>query len=107
MEGFGVVLLEANIQGTPAIASDLEGIKDVIMQGENGYRVPSLDAEAFIRKIDEVLNNNLKTLSECSRSYVLKTFTWDAVTDKYLDFLKMIIEQYDYSHNLTYSGKFD
>lgn len=107
MEGFGVVLLEANIQGTPAVASDLEGIKDVIMQGENGYRIPNRDAEAFTRKIDEVLNNELETLSERSRSYVLNTFTWDAVTDRYLEFLNKIIEQYDYSPNLTCVGKFD
>jgi phosphatidyl-myo-inositol dimannoside synthase len=40
MEGFGIVLLEANRAGVPAVASDLEGIRDVIEPGENGYRVP-------------------------------------------------------------------
>lgn len=99
MEGFGVVLLEANFRGTPAIASDLEGIKDVIKQGENGYRVSPADEAAFATKVDEVLNNELEILSERARNYVSKTFTWDAVIERYLDFLDKIIDRYNYSQN--------
>jgi phosphatidylinositol alpha-1,6-mannosyltransferase len=35
MEGFGVVILEANASETPVIASDLEGMKDVIKNKTN------------------------------------------------------------------------
>ena len=90
MEGFGIVLLEANRAGVPAVASDLEGIKDVIKQGINGYRIPYGDAAAFAEKIDFILINNLNELSETSREYVNCTFTWDAVVENYVTFLKRL-----------------
>ena len=40
MEGFGVVILEANEARTPVIASDLEGLQDVVQNGLNGFKVP-------------------------------------------------------------------
>ena len=92
MEGFGIVLLEANMSGVPAVASDLEGIKDVIKQGVNGYRLPSGDSEKFANKIDYIFENELEALSEKSKKYVLKTFNWDSVVDKYVRFLKNLNE---------------
>lgn len=92
MEGFGIVLLEANRAGVPAIASDLEGIKDVIVQGVNGYRVPHGDAVTFAKKIDSVLTTELEVLSEKAEVFVEETFNWDSVVDKYLSFLKSVNE---------------
>ncbi|PWN06395.1 glycosyltransferase family 4 protein [Rhodohalobacter mucosus] len=90
MEGFGIVLLEANRAGVPAVAADLEGIKDVIVQGVNGYRVPSGNAEEFAERIDETLKNELKELSLKAREFVINTFSWNSVVDKYVTFLKRL-----------------
>jgi len=90
MEGFGIVLLEANRAGVPAVASDLEGIKDVIVQGVNGYRIPDGDADAFAEKVDYVLSTELETLSEKAESYVEETFSWKSVVNRYLEFLKSV-----------------
>lgn len=94
MEGFGIVLLEANMAQTPAVASDLEGIKDVISQGKNGYKVPVKDAEKFAAKINEVLNDNLEHLSGQTRSYVEDEFSWNRVAGQYVDFLCKIRDSY-------------
>ncbi|MEX0647961.1 MAG: glycosyltransferase family 4 protein [Balneolaceae bacterium] len=88
MEGFGIVLLEANRAGVPAVAADLEGIKDVIEQGVNGYRIPHGEAEKFANKIDDVLNNELEKLSESAKEYVNANFSWNSVADKYITYLK-------------------
>jgi len=90
MEGFGIVILEANMAGTPAIASDLEGIKDVITPGKNGYKIPVKDAEAFARTTDEVLNNELEELSTKSREFVMENFGWKRVTQRYINFLNEV-----------------
>ena len=90
MEGFGIVLLEANQRGLPAIASDLEGIRDVIVQGVNGYRVPHSEPALFARKIDDVLESELEKLSFSAREYVLNHFSWDSVVEQYLKFLEEI-----------------
>lgn len=91
MEGFGIVLLEANFRNTPAIASNLEGIRDVIKQGENGYRIEPNDAEAFARKIDDVLENELPELSDKCRSYVTQHFSWKNVGQDYIRFLRSMV----------------
>ena len=90
MEGFGIVLLEANRAGVPAIASDLEGIKDVIQQGVNGYRITPGDSKAFASKIDEVLSGDLEAFSNRSKKYVTDTFNWDVVVEKYIAFLRSV-----------------
>jgi glycosyltransferase involved in cell wall biosynthesis len=37
MEGFGIVAIEASSAGLPVVASDLEGIRDAIIEGKTGY----------------------------------------------------------------------
>jgi phosphatidyl-myo-inositol dimannoside synthase len=93
MEGFGVVLLEANMANTPAIVTDMEGMRDVIKPGVNGYRIAPSDAESFARKIDEVLVNELPELSLKSRQYVYDTFRWDSVARRYVEYLVDIIRK--------------
>ena len=94
MEGFGIVLLEANMARTPAVASDLEGIKDVIAQGENGYRVPTRDADQFAETVNSILSNNLEQFSKQTRSYVQEQFSWKHVAEQYIDFFQTIINRY-------------
>jgi phosphatidyl-myo-inositol dimannoside synthase len=90
MEGFGIVLLEANQNGLPAVASDLEGIRDVIQQGVNGYRVSHSKPKIFAQKVDEVLENELEKLSDSSKKYVLNQFSWNTVVNQYVNFLKKV-----------------
>lgn len=47
MEGFGLVVVEAAMRGTPVVAADLEGIRDAVIGGETGELLPSADAEAW------------------------------------------------------------
>lgn len=88
MEGFGIVLLEANRAGVPAISSDIEGMRDVIKQGVNGYRVPHSNAKQFADKITETLNGDLKGLSASSKKYANKNFSWNSVAKRYVSFLE-------------------
>ena len=90
MEGFGIVLLEANRAGVPAIASDLEGIKDVIESGVNGYKIPHGESDLFAQKIDYVLEKELQELSKKSKEYVQEHYSWDTVVDQYISFLKRV-----------------
>ena len=94
MEGFGVVMLEANLMNTPVIASDLEGIKDVIEPGKNGYRIEVGNDILFASEIDRVLHNELDTLSESCRSYIYSNFTWENVSLRYIEYLKTVIRNF-------------
>ena len=93
MEGFGIVLLEANMARTPAVAADLEGIKDVITNGKNGYRIPALEPEQFAGKVDEVLQGDLAAFAENTRNFVKHKFSWKTVTQQYIDYLQKVISE--------------
>lgn len=94
MEGFGVVLLEANLARTPAVASDLEGIRDVVRNGVNGFRVPPLDADAFAARVGSMLamrpTGELGALGMQAARHVSETFTWDAIVELYLSRIRLI-----------------
>jgi glycosyltransferase involved in cell wall biosynthesis len=51
MEGFGLVLVEAALRGTPVIAAAIEGIMDAVIDQETGFLVPSGNSNAFVRAI--------------------------------------------------------
>jgi glycosyltransferase involved in cell wall biosynthesis len=57
MEGFGLVAIEATHRGTPVIASDLEGIRDAVVDGVTGYACAALDAAAFVDRIVQCMND--------------------------------------------------
>lgn len=89
MEGFGLVLLEAGLSGLPAIASDLEGIRDVISEGENGSLIASGDAEGFRAKILSWYNDpsGLRVAAERARAHTIDRFAWDGVVERYLEII--------------------
>ena len=99
MEGFGIVLLEANLSSTPAVAADLEGIKDVVENGQNGYKVEVKNADQFASKIDQVLVEENEELSKRSRNFVEENFTWNKVAEQYIYYLDGVIENYGSKRN--------
>lgn len=56
-EGMGRVLIEAMAAGKPIIASNVGGIPDLVIQGENGLLVPVKDIEALAEAIEYLLEN--------------------------------------------------
>lgn len=86
MEGFGIVMLEAGLSGLPTVASRLEGIKEVIVEGSNGYFVESGDAAGYARRINSLDADReaLAQLSSDTRTHVIERHGWDAVASQYL-----------------------
>ncbi len=101
MEGFGIVLLEANMARTPAVAADLEGIKDVITNGQNGFRVPPLNEQAFAEKVNSILSNGLEHFSEQTRKFVLKQFSWNNVAQNYIEYIRKVVDTYKTAETLN------
>jgi phosphatidylinositol alpha-1,6-mannosyltransferase len=87
MEGFGLVLLEAAACATPAIAADLEGIRDAVVDGETGFLCPAGDAAAFVERICylEQRRQVLKDLSKRAVETVTAHFAWSSIADRFVD----------------------
>jgi glycosyltransferase involved in cell wall biosynthesis len=64
-EGFGLVLLEAMILGTPIIAAAADGPGELIIDGQTGLLVPVADGNSLAKAIMRLLNapDLAKTLS--------------------------------------------
>jgi phosphatidyl-myo-inositol dimannoside synthase len=89
IEGFGVVMLEAGMCGLPVLAADLEGISDVIREGENGHLVRSEDADAFAQAVLRH-RGDCALRAEASRraaAYTASHFSWPAIADLYVRLL--------------------
>jgi len=87
MEGFGISVIEAVSCKIPVLASDLEGLKDAIKDGEDGFLLPPGDTEAWVKKINELLSddNFRKEFGAKARQYVINNFTWEKISKKYLE----------------------
>jgi phosphatidylinositol alpha-1,6-mannosyltransferase len=92
MEGFGIVMLEAGACGLPTLAADLEGIRDVIDEGVNGWLAPSANADAFAARIQSLLDDpdGLREASKRAAEYVTSTFRWDRTAERYLEVLRAL-----------------
>ena len=55
-EGFGRTLVEAILCGTPVIAADHGGHREIITHAKIGILVPADDAEAFAEAVSRLLN---------------------------------------------------
>jgi phosphatidyl-myo-inositol dimannoside synthase len=93
MEGFGVVLLEAGLCGLPALASDLEGMRDVLQNGVSGYYAGFENADAFVQIINQLdsKRETLGSLRESTPRYVLDTFSWSAVADRFVNVCRSLL----------------
>jgi glycosyltransferase involved in cell wall biosynthesis len=79
-EMFGMVIIEAGACGTPAIASNIDGIPEVV--GDAGLLFPAGDLEVLTEKVRQVLSdeNALTRLSTLARTNAEK-FGWDRVVE--------------------------
>jgi len=57
LEGFGIVLLEAMAAGIPVVASDVDGIREVVIQGESGILIPPKNPDAIASAVIQLIEN--------------------------------------------------
>jgi glycosyltransferase involved in cell wall biosynthesis len=90
IEGFGLVMIEANLNGLPVVASDLEGPGEVVAEGVNGRLAPPLDAAAFARVIDELRRDpaTRRRLGRQGEAFVRRTFGAADMAERYVEALR-------------------
>jgi len=87
-EGFGIVLLEAGIYNLPSIASNIEGIRDAVIDGVSGKLIPEGDVDAFIKAIKHPSFNR----GQISKKLRNK-FDWNTISKLYLEAFQSITER--------------
>lgn len=88
-EGFGMVLIEANAMGTPAISSNIIGCNEIIIEGENGTLIPSMNEESLYKTMEEWLlhTDDVRKMSCMCRKSIVERFdrtkVWKLYRDEY------------------------
>jgi glycosyltransferase involved in cell wall biosynthesis len=83
VEGFGIAILEAAINGVPTIASDDTGTVDAVQDGKTGYLVNSKDSDAILLAIGKILKSDrINTRQNCI-SWAIK-HDWNLIAKELL-----------------------
>ena len=78
MEGFGIAALEAGSSGLPVIASNIEGLRDAVIDGVTGHLVEERNAQQYA---DKIRNSHFNR--ETVRSVVNQRFNWSHIASRY------------------------
>jgi glycosyltransferase involved in cell wall biosynthesis len=86
-EGLPTVLLEAMACGLPVIATSVSGCPDVIIDGENGFLVPSKSPERIHEAISTLLGNEKlrQNFGKNARITIETSNTWDKIAKRIED----------------------
>ncbi|MDQ1284049.1 MAG: TetR family transcriptional regulator [Patescibacteria group bacterium] len=95
MEGFGLVAIEAASCKLPVIASNLEGLKDAIKDGQNGFLVEPYDADGYVKKINDLLKDEAyrRDFGEEARKYVIENYSWEKISRRYLEEIQKTVSK--------------
>lgn len=86
-EGLPAAVLEASCLGLPVVASRVGGLPECVLDGETGLLVESGDDAALGRALSDLLAHPelRQRLGEAGRRLVQERFTFDTVTDPFVE----------------------
>lgn len=83
-DSYGFVFLEAMSQGLPCLGADMNGMPEIIADGETGYVVPRQSPERIAEAVCRYYSdgNNKQRMANATYQRLKERFTWDAVMAK-------------------------
>lgn len=82
VEGFGIVALEAGSCGLPVVASNIQGMRDAVIDGKTGCLVEEWDVDGFVGRITD-----MDLDKDQIRELINSTFDWAKIYQDYRTFL--------------------
>ena len=94
-EGFPNVVIEAGAMGLPSIVTDINGSREIIIDGKNGIIVPSKDEEALYQAMKRFVEHpeEVATMAENARPLIASRYEQGYVRQCLYDFYHVILEQ--------------
>lgn len=91
-EGLSLAMLEALLSGIPVLATEVEGVVDVIENGKTGLLVPPDDAGALAKAITRLLDDNdLRTsLGRAGKAHAEEQYSVDKMCDQYEEMMQQL-----------------
>ena len=92
-EGFPNTVLEAGAMGLPSIVTNINGSREIIVEGENGIIVPPQNIYALYSSMKEMVENPVKrlALASASRARVAERYEQGFVRKCLYDFYREVL----------------
>ncbi len=88
-EGWGLAVLEAQASGTPVVASDIEVLREYLVDGGNALLVPLDDPEALAAALVRVTTDEgLASRLRAAGAATARAFSWGAAAERQLAFYR-------------------
>jgi len=93
-EGLSRALMEAMAAGIPVIATQVDGIKNLVTDGVNGLLIPAEDSEKLENSILQLIENPemMKRLAAAAQTHVLHVHSTDAMCKKHYDLIMSFLD---------------
>lgn len=100
-EGLPNVVLEAMIHKCPVIATNINGVCEVIENKKNGWIIPPRNSQAIFESINNCINDPviLKEMTQNAYQTVRDKFTVEKSTDHFIKYITHIITEYEKNHH--------
>lgn len=85
-EGWGITVIESNAAGTPVVGSDVQGLRDSIVDGRTGLLAEPGSSADLAAKVIGLLENpeRLREMEAAAREWAA-TFTWERSAARFLE----------------------
>ena len=95
MEGLPKSLIEADAIGRPVITCNSVGCKETVIDGYNGYLIPTKDVDALIEKLDILLSDESlrQKMGRNSRKYAEENFSIETVINRHLSIYQELVKK--------------
>lgn len=95
MEGLPKSLIEADAIGRPVITCNSVGCKEAVVDGYNGFLIPTKNVDALVEKLDLLLSDATlrQEMGRNARKYAEEYFSIDVVIERHLSIYKELIEK--------------
>jgi glycosyltransferase involved in cell wall biosynthesis len=92
-ESFGMVLIEAMACGKPVIASNLPGVRSVVLDGHDGLLADPGDVDDLSEKMRELLGNRRlrEEMGKRGRSKVEQEYAWPKIIPRLVEVYESVL----------------
>lgn len=92
-EGFPNVVIEAGAMGLPSIVTDINGSREIIIEGKNGVIIPSKNSDAIYRAMKQFVGNPaiVSTMSEEARPLIASRYEQSFVRNCLKEYYREIL----------------
>lgn len=89
-EGLGLGLIEAMACGCCGVGTDVEGVQEILKDGDTGHLVPHQDAQALASRLAQLLREpaHAQAVAARGQAHVRATFDRKRMTQQYLELLR-------------------